>query len=224
MPSASKLADQINLALADVLKTKGLRAVCVKGDAGMEDDSVQFVRADGSESVVGVQVSNEGSMGSYVSIGVMLHNESETGVDGWVVRQVEGVQTYDVKAPKANAGETDPFMAKLASLLDDHPEMDPDKGPKQDGVISHPLAPGLFAALSGNEAVAAVRPFNDGDGGAEVDLIDGTSMRLSIGPGRVTAAMDDGTVEIVRNERGASFSDAVREVVRSASSGSAPRM
>lgn len=224
MARGSKLADQINSALAGILAERGLRAVFVAGDADLEDDSIQFVSENGAESVVGVQVSNEGSRGSYVSIGVAFFDETPTGVEGWVVRTVEGFENHDMKAPPAAAGADDPFMKKLAELLTEKREMDPDKGPKQDGVISHPLARDFFAALSGNEDVAAVRPFNEGDGGAEVDLVDGSWVRLSIGPGCVTAEMDEGTVETVRNERGASFSDAVRVAVRSACVDSALRM
>lgn len=221
MARATKLALQINNALATLLAERGLRASAVAGDFEVEDDCVRFVRADGAESVVYVQVSNSGSPGSYTSISVTLFDETPTGVEGWVVRTIDGVKSHDLKAPRADAGADDPFIMKLAELLVANPQLDPDTGPKQEGVITHPLAPEFFAALSGNEDVAAVRPFNDGDGGAEVDLVDGSWVRLSIGPGCVTAEMDEGSVETVRNERGASFSDAVRVAVRSARADSA---
>lgn len=222
MARGSKLANQINSALSGILADRGLRAVFVAGDADLEDDSIQFVSENGAESVVGVQVSNEGSRGSYASIGVTFFDEAPTGVEGWVVRTVEGVENHDVKAPPAGAGADDPFMKKLAEILADNREMDPDKGPKQEGVITHPLAPELFEALTGNEAIEAIRPFNEGDGGAEVDLAEGGTMRFDIGPGCVKVTAADGSSQTVRNENGASFVDAVRKVIPDASRGAAP--
>lgn len=224
MARGTKLAAQINTVLAGVLAERGLRAAFVAGDADVEDDSIQFVGAGGSESVVGVQVSNAGSPGSYASIGVTFFDETPTGVEGWVVRTVEGVENHDVKVPGASAGADDPFMKKLAELLIENPEIDPDKGPKQDGILTHPLAPDLFAALAGNDSIAAVRPFNEGDGGAEVDLVEGGAVRFEIGPGCVTLTSADGSPQIIRNERGGSFADAVREAIPVASRGVAPRM
>jgi hypothetical protein len=171
------------------------------------DDAISFIDKDGRESLVGLQVSNSESGGSYVVVGKNNIVTRELA-SGWLHSSMESMQSY----PEHRKTDVDGIVAEVVKVMTECDfAVDPATGddPK---AIDHPLLAYVIDTLEEIEGVGigAVRI----ESFQAIVAVSGTStLRFEAANGEIAIVNDDAEKSIVRFREG---KDAFRAVIREA--------
>lgn len=199
-----KIIQQIEAAIGDVLKEKGLRAVYDQADdISTEDDIVYFVAADGARSLVYLQVNSYSPSIATASVNLLSLDSRDLPVDGWKIVKADGSTDFP------SDGTAEGLLSTLRATLIEHGSRFDLSYGGHGKVMTHPRAGELFDAIgefvreSGTDL--KISPFIGGDGEEGFDLVSGDSRtaRIELLPGKylITVGGEQSVIDLRLRER-----------------------